>query len=154
VTNRYSGKCAACAKVVRAGEGILVPGLPASWAVYHVPCAIGSDIEVADDLAHADAFERDGAAFVAKQAVRKVVRDMAANLGEPVATRQTAWYDETDYVVPSRGLSAEQVRSALYDLWTKPVIGGLWAVGGYSTPRVSDNGDGTLTVTSVYHIGD
>jgi hypothetical protein len=101
-------------------------------------------LEAADDLRNAEAYD---------EWVREQVLRAWGDKEGPVVTRRTAWYDESDYVVPNyMGLTPEQFRSTLYDAWATRNTG--WSVGGYSTPRVTTHEPGFLLVTTVYHIGD
>jgi hypothetical protein len=118
-----------------------------------------TDAAIRAEIAVSDAYDRwevlldlhAGAAYdkYAAEVALAAWKSDAKRVGD---MRRLSYYDETDYIVPSNGLSAERFRSALYDAWATSLTGS--AVGGYSTPRVADNGDGTLTVTSVYHLGD
>lgn len=76
---------------------------------------------------------------------------------EHVGSNPSAWYDHTYYKVKVDGkIDTGLIHAALTHKWD---VGGnaarLGKFGGYcSVGQVKDNGDGTVTIESVYHIGD
>lgn len=72
-----------------------------------------------------------------------------------VARRQSAWYDHTTYVVPVDGtVDTSAIHTALRKKFWNPGLSGS-SVGGYMSPStITDNGDGTVMVALLYHIGD
>lgn len=143
MTNRFAGTCADCGNRVHAGDGVAFKDA-GKWLVAHIECP--------DDLYQrmcAEAYEAHRLAE-SERPVREAWRNRVA-----ISTDQSAWYDTTLYqmLLPA-GESASHVRHILAggDGLTMASYGKF---GGYSTiGRVTDNGDGTLNVESVYHIGD
>ena len=76
---------------------------------------------------------------------------------ERLETKQSAWYDHTMYRVPIVGKpDINRFYSELSKKYNKGAGSLLGSsVGGYCTlGSVKDNGDGTLMVEEIYHIGD
>ena len=73
---------------------------------------------------------------------------------QQVDHKMSAWYDHTFYRVPVVGtIDTTRIAAALNRAWRTSLTG--TAVGGYRTcADVADNGDGTVTVEVLYHIGD
>ena len=73
---------------------------------------------------------------------------------ERVDSFKSNWYDHTVYRAPVQGtIDTGAIHSALADFYRHPLSG--WSVGGYvSVGKVTDNGDGTVNVETLYHIGD
>lgn len=69
-------------------------------------------------------------------------------------TVQSAWYDHDTFRVPVTGtVDTGRIHKALYRRWANGLTGS--SVGGYITPgKVIDNGDGTVNVERIYHLGD
>lgn len=67
----------------------------------------------------------------------------------------SAWYDHTTYVVPVDGtVDTSAIHTALRKKFWNPGLSGS-SVGGYMSPStITDNGDGTVMVALLYHIGD
>jgi len=70
-----------------------------------------------------------------------------------IDTNQSSWYDHTYYRVPVTGtIDTGKIASALRDKHFPPqhnYFGGYCSLG-----TVSDNGDGTVKVEVIYHIGN
>lgn len=70
-----------------------------------------------------------------------------------VKTEQSSWYDHTFYRVPVLGtVDLAKIKNALFDKLYRASHGKFG--GGTSLGTVSDNGDGSVTVEVIYHIGD
>ncbi len=71
-------------------------------------------------------------------------------------SKQTAYYDISIITVPVKKepIDVNEIRQAVHNDWWVPGLSGFSA-GGYSTVgSVKDNGDGTVDIEQVYHIGD
>ncbi len=76
---------------------------------------------------------------------------------ELIETKQSSYYDHTYYKVKVDGeINTALIHSALNRSWDVGVNAARYGkFGGYnSIGRVIDNGDGTVTIESIYHIGD
>lgn len=135
VEARWNGGRAVVFRVV----GAKVPPAPAPQAPAPDPELDAWEAEISDDI-------RSHEEYVLATA-------RAAFNGEHQAARQLAYYDETDYVRPAiPNCTVGEAQHALYTAWSNSLTGS--SVGGYCTPDVRDNSDGTWTFTRRYHIGD
>lgn len=73
----------------------------------------------------------------------------------PNSAKMSAWYNHSFYKVPVDGpVNTGAIHRYLSGMFHHPGLSGS-SVGGYcSCSSVTDNGDGTVTVEVLYHIGD
>lgn len=141
MTNRYPAPCAACGTKVFPGDGNTTK-VADKWSTVHFECP-----DVTADIDNADAYARhltDGP-VLASWRDRVAVGDMDRG----------AYYDTTTYrVALPPGVSANAYRTVIARGDGRSMYA-YGSFGGYSTiGNVTDNGDGTANVQSVYHIGD
>jgi len=69
--------------------------------------------------------------------------------------KMSAWYDHTFYRVPVTGpVDVGRMHTALHARYTRSGNFGSAAGGFTSVSSIEDNGDGSVTVEVLYHIGD
>jgi hypothetical protein len=151
MTNRYGARCADCALWVNPGEGKTKKGGSTRWNTTHIECP--GDRK---DRENAEAYEyrdEDNADAYVSATILDSWRERNASI--EVAVDRGAYYDTTTYRVRlPKGITASQYRSVIAK-GDGQSMASYGSFGGYSTiGNVTDQGDGTALVTSVYHIGD